>query len=148
VSGDVHTNGIENYWSLLERSLKGRQIHVSPDHLHRYVTDPTFAYNNRGTDDLGPDASRDSGSERAPPGHEPPAGQPPARRTWSGDGQRDPLEQPLQRQLSRVRCCSAPASASTSPTKSEGMTSASTRCRPGPSADPKNPCHQRLPRLA
>jgi len=53
VSGDVYTNGIENYWSLLKRSLKGRQIHVSPDHLHRYVTDHTFAYNNHGTDDLG-----------------------------------------------------------------------------------------------
>lgn len=53
VSGTVHTNGIENYWSLLKRSIKGTQIHVSPDHLHRYVTERTFAYNNRETDDLG-----------------------------------------------------------------------------------------------
>lgn len=33
VSGIVHTNGIENFWSLLKRSIKGSQIHVSPDHL-------------------------------------------------------------------------------------------------------------------
>lgn len=49
----MHTNGIENYWSLLKRSLKGRQIHVSPGQLHRYVSERTFADNNRGTDDLG-----------------------------------------------------------------------------------------------
>ena len=53
VSGDVHTNGIENYWSLLKRSIKGTQIHVSPDHLDRYVTERTFAYNHRDADDLG-----------------------------------------------------------------------------------------------
>ena len=53
VAGDVHTNGIENFWSLLKRSIKGTQIHVSPDHLHRYVNERTFAYNNRTTDDLG-----------------------------------------------------------------------------------------------
>jgi len=52
VSGDVHTNGIENYWSLLKRSIKGTQIHVSPDHLDRYVTERTFAYNNRQSSDL------------------------------------------------------------------------------------------------
>jgi transposase-like protein len=53
VSGDVHTNGIENYWSLLKRSIKGTQIHVSPDHLVRYVAERTFAYNHRDADDLG-----------------------------------------------------------------------------------------------
>jgi transposase-like protein len=53
VSGDVHTNGIENFWSLLKRSLKGSQIHVSPEHLGRYVTERTFAYNHRQSDDLG-----------------------------------------------------------------------------------------------
>jgi len=53
VSGDVHTNGIENYWSLLKRSIKGTQIHVSASHLQRYSDERTFAYNHRETDDLG-----------------------------------------------------------------------------------------------
>ena len=53
VSGIVHTNGIENFWSLLKRSLKGTQVHVDPVHLHRYVTERQFAYNNRFTNDLG-----------------------------------------------------------------------------------------------
>lgn len=52
VSGIVHTNGIENFWSLLKRSIKGSQIHVHPFHLQRYVVE-TFAYNERGSDDLG-----------------------------------------------------------------------------------------------
>ncbi|MGH8995916.1 MAG: IS1595 family transposase [Acidimicrobiales bacterium] len=53
VSGIVHTNGIENFWSLLKRSIKGTQVHVSPEHLNRYVTERAFAYNQRFTDDLG-----------------------------------------------------------------------------------------------
>jgi transposase-like protein len=53
VSGDVHTNGIENYWSLLKRSIKGTQIHVSAAHLDRYVTERTFVYNHRDAGDLG-----------------------------------------------------------------------------------------------
>lgn len=53
VCGDVHTNGIENYWSLLKRSIKGSQIHVSASHLQRYADERTFSYNNRDKDDLG-----------------------------------------------------------------------------------------------
>jgi transposase-like protein len=53
VSGIVHTNGIENFWSLLKRGIKGSQVNVSREHLHRYVTERMFAYNNRETDDLG-----------------------------------------------------------------------------------------------
>jgi len=53
VSGIVHTNGIENFWALLKRSIKGTQVHVDRTHLHRYVTERTFAYNNRFTNDLG-----------------------------------------------------------------------------------------------
>jgi len=53
VRGDVHTNGIENFWALLKRSLKGTQVHVDPRHLDRYVTERAFAYNNRFTNDLG-----------------------------------------------------------------------------------------------
>lgn len=52
VSGDVYTNGIENFWSILKRSIKGSQIHVNPVHLHRYVTERTFAYNYREDTDL------------------------------------------------------------------------------------------------
>ena len=53
VCGDVHTNGIENFWSPLKRSIKGAQIHVAAAHLHRYVNERTFAYNHRETGDLG-----------------------------------------------------------------------------------------------
>lgn len=53
VSGIVHTNGIENFWSLLKRGIKGTQIHVDRAHLHRYVNERTFAYNNRHVGDLG-----------------------------------------------------------------------------------------------
>jgi len=53
VSGDVHINGIENFWSLLKRALKGTQVHVDSEHLHRYVTERTFAYNYRDRTDLG-----------------------------------------------------------------------------------------------
>jgi hypothetical protein len=52
VSGDVHTNTVENFWSLLKRALKGTQVHVDEDHLHRYVTERAFAYNNRTVSDL------------------------------------------------------------------------------------------------
>jgi transposase-like protein len=52
VSGDVYTNGIENFWSILKRSIKGTQIHVDRDHMHRYVTERTFAYNYRTDTDL------------------------------------------------------------------------------------------------
>jgi len=52
VSGDVTTNGIENFWSVLKRSIKGTQIHVSRRHLDRYVTERTFAYNYRDESDL------------------------------------------------------------------------------------------------
>ncbi|HWE56360.1 MAG TPA: IS1595 family transposase [Acidimicrobiales bacterium] len=53
VCGDVHTNGIENFWSLLKRSIKGTQIHVHGAHLQRYVNERTFAYNERSASDLG-----------------------------------------------------------------------------------------------
>jgi transposase-like protein len=53
VRGIAHTNTIENFWSLLKRAIKGTQVHVSAEHLERYVTERSFAYNNRGTSDLG-----------------------------------------------------------------------------------------------
>jgi transposase-like protein len=51
VKGQVHTNGIENFWSLLKRSLGGTYISVEPFHLDRYVDEQAFRYNNRATAD-------------------------------------------------------------------------------------------------
>jgi transposase-like protein len=49
VDGKVHTNGIENFWSLLKRGLKGTYISVEPFHLFRYLDEQVFRYNNRAT---------------------------------------------------------------------------------------------------
>jgi transposase-like protein len=49
VEGQVHTNGLENFWSLLKRGLKGTYIAVEPFHLFRYVDEQVFRYNNRAT---------------------------------------------------------------------------------------------------
>jgi transposase-like protein len=51
VRGKVHTNGIENFWSLLKRGLNGTYVAVEPFHLHRYVDEQAFRYNNRATKD-------------------------------------------------------------------------------------------------
>jgi len=47
VRGKVHTNGMENFWSLLKRSLKGTYVAVEPFHLSRYVNEQVFRYNHR-----------------------------------------------------------------------------------------------------
>jgi transposase-like protein len=49
VRGEVHTNGLENFWSLLKRSLGGTYVSVEPFHLERYVDEQAFRYNNRAT---------------------------------------------------------------------------------------------------
>jgi hypothetical protein len=51
VKGRVHTNGLENFWSLLKRGLKGTYVAVEPFHLERYIDEQAFRYNNRGTKD-------------------------------------------------------------------------------------------------
>jgi transposase-like protein len=51
VRGSVHTQGIENFWSLLKRGLNGTYVAVEPFHLDRYVTEQVFRYNNRATKD-------------------------------------------------------------------------------------------------
>lgn len=51
VRGEVHTNGIENFWSLLKRTLKGTYVAVEPFHLDAYVVEQVFRYNNRATRD-------------------------------------------------------------------------------------------------
>jgi hypothetical protein len=51
VRENVHTNGIENFWSLLKRGLNGTYVAVEPFHLFRYVDEQVFRYNNRATRD-------------------------------------------------------------------------------------------------
>ena len=51
VRGQVHTQGIENFWSLLKRTLSGTYVAVEPFHLDRYVDEQVFRYNNRATKD-------------------------------------------------------------------------------------------------
>ena len=47
VNGRVHTNGIENFWSLLKRTLGGTYISVDPHHLFRYLDEQMFRFNKR-----------------------------------------------------------------------------------------------------
>lgn len=51
VDGHIHTNGIENFWSLLKRTLGGTYISVEPFHLFRYLDEQAFRFNNRKGDD-------------------------------------------------------------------------------------------------
>jgi len=47
VEGNVHTNRMENLWSLLKRSIKGTYVSVEPFHLFRYLDEQSFRYNER-----------------------------------------------------------------------------------------------------
>lgn len=47
VDGQVHTNGLENFWSLLKRAIKGTYVSVEPFHLFRYLDEQAFRFNNR-----------------------------------------------------------------------------------------------------
>jgi hypothetical protein len=47
VDGGIHTNGLENFWSLLKRGLNGTYVSVEPFHLFRYVDEQAFRYNHR-----------------------------------------------------------------------------------------------------
>src|SRR5688572_9826541 len=47
VDGQVHTNGLENFWSLLKRGLAGTYVSVEPFHLFRYLDEQAYRYNNR-----------------------------------------------------------------------------------------------------
>jgi transposase-like protein len=51
VDGRVHTNSLENYWSLLKRGISGTYVSVEPFHLFRYLDEQSFRYNNRSTED-------------------------------------------------------------------------------------------------
>ena len=47
VHGNVHTNGLENYWSLLKRTISGTYVSVEPFHLFRYLDEQAYRFNNR-----------------------------------------------------------------------------------------------------
>jgi hypothetical protein len=51
VNGSVHTNGMENFWSLFKRALKGTYVSVEPSHLDAYVQEQTFRFNERKSND-------------------------------------------------------------------------------------------------
>lgn len=53
VEGHVHTNGIENFWSLLKRGLRGTYVSVEPFHLGAYVHEQVFRFNERKDTDAG-----------------------------------------------------------------------------------------------
>ncbi len=53
VRGTIHTNGIENFWSLLKRSIKGTYVSVEPFHLGRYLSEQSFRFNERKDVDWG-----------------------------------------------------------------------------------------------
>lgn len=53
VKGHVHTNGLENFWSLLKRTIKGTYVSVEPFHLFRYLDEQAFRFNERKLDDQG-----------------------------------------------------------------------------------------------
>jgi transposase-like protein len=53
VNGTVHTNGMENFWSLLKRAIKGTYVSIEPFHLFRYLDEQAFRFNERGDNDGG-----------------------------------------------------------------------------------------------
>jgi len=52
VDGNVHTNGLENFWSLLKRGINGTYVSVEPYHLFRYLDEQAYRFNNRKMDDF------------------------------------------------------------------------------------------------
>jgi transposase-like protein len=47
VNGRVHTNGLENFWSLFKRGINGTYVSIEPFHLFRYLDEQSFRFNNR-----------------------------------------------------------------------------------------------------
>jgi transposase-like protein len=52
VEGQIHTNGLENFWSLLKRTMRGTYVAVEPVHLHRYMDEYAFRFNERKSTDV------------------------------------------------------------------------------------------------
>jgi hypothetical protein len=53
VRGEVHTNGLENFWSLFERMFGGTYTHIDPRHLQSYVDEEVYRFNTRKDSDRG-----------------------------------------------------------------------------------------------
>lgn len=53
VRGNVHTNGIENFWSLLKRTIRGTYVSVEPYHLPKYLDEQIFRFDERKDNDKG-----------------------------------------------------------------------------------------------
>ncbi|HVM61701.1 MAG TPA: IS1595 family transposase [Verrucomicrobiae bacterium] len=53
VKDRVHTNGLENFWSLLKRTIRGTYVSVEPFHLFRYLDEQAFRFNERKNTDAG-----------------------------------------------------------------------------------------------
>ncbi len=53
VNGQIHTNGLENFWSLLKRAIRGTYVSVEPFHLFRYLDEQVHRFNNRKDNDAG-----------------------------------------------------------------------------------------------
>ena len=53
VDGTIHTNGLENFWSLLKRAIKGTYVSIEPFHLFRYLDEESFRFNERNDTDSG-----------------------------------------------------------------------------------------------
>ena len=51
VRGNIHTNGMENFWSLLKRTIGGTYVSIEPFHLHRYLDEQAYRFNNRKQND-------------------------------------------------------------------------------------------------
>ena len=51
VDGDIHTNTIEGFWSILKGSIRGQYYHVSKTHMQAYIHELSFRYNTRNLDD-------------------------------------------------------------------------------------------------
>lgn len=72
VNGNVHTNGCENFWSLLKRAIKGTYVCIEPFHLFRYLDEQSFRFNERSGDDAsrfvlglkGPSVTHADGTQR------------------------------------------------------------------------------------
>jgi hypothetical protein len=47
VDGQIHTKGIENFWTLLKRAVRGTYVSIEPFHLFRYVDEEVFRFNSR-----------------------------------------------------------------------------------------------------
>ncbi len=49
----MQTNGLENFWSLFKRCVKGTYVSIEPVHLYRYLDEQEFRFNNRKANDAG-----------------------------------------------------------------------------------------------